>query len=408
MTDSLESEAHKLFIKRCLTALPHYYTAEATNHLALINFILSAQTLLREKVPAGIAPSLSDHFVPATSTFSSHTYHPNDTHIPSTFFALCSLYLEHAPASETLSFLNPAATIREIGRLQVTESGDAGSFRSHRDGLYDADMRQLYMAMAVVWLCVREGLSRTMPREHLCRMLRCSGPDGISLALARSFVTRSLNKREHAYGGKRGGEAHAGHTFCALATLVLLNDLESFATGKAGTLCPGRLDSNRYERTIRWLVLRQVGCDSARTVMDDCLAVWDWGGCAGRANKRADACYGFWVTAALSLISLPNGAPATTLLDEKALQDFLLRCQTRVAGFAPGPSIAPLTAEATLCQGELAVEFATAANRMPDVYHTYLALSALEKIAKGNEVRQTHDYQAHGIAELALCLVQPS
>jgi len=69
-----------------------------------------------------------------------------------------------------------------------------------------------------------------------------------------------------------GGEAHGGYTFCGVAALALLCQLE-------------RLDISRL---MFWLAQRQV----------DRL-----GGFSGRTNKLIDSCYSFWVGATFNIIN---------------------------------------------------------------------------------------------------------
>jgi len=70
------------------------------------------------------------------------------------------------------------------------------------------------------------------------------------------------------------------------------------------------------------------------------------GGFAGRTNKLADACYGFWCGAALAILG------ADHLLDVHALRALLARCQYKFGGIGKAP------------------------DEHPDPYHTYLSIAA--------------------------------
>jgi geranylgeranyl transferase type-1 subunit beta len=89
---------------------------------------------------------------------------------------------------------------------------------------------------------------------------------------------------EGGYGQTPQGESLGGPTYCALAALHLVpSDHE----------CAPQARLQRAERyaTVRWLLHMQV----------ETLASVGGGGFAGRTNKLADACYGFWCGAALAV-----------------------------------------------------------------------------------------------------------
>jgi hypothetical protein len=72
-------------------------------------------------------------------------------------------------------------------------------------------------------------------------------------------------------GGEPGNEAHGGYTYCGLAALALLGELNV-------------LDISRLEA---WMAQRQTPIE---------------GGFNGRTNKLTDGCYSFWVGAAFALL----------------------------------------------------------------------------------------------------------
>ncbi len=80
---------------------------------------------------------------------------------------------------------------------------------------------------------------------------------------------------EGGFGGEPFNEAHGGYNFCALATLLILNDFEK---------C--QIANQRH-----WLVERQMKFE---------------GGFQGRTNKLVDSCYSFWQGAACALINIIN------------------------------------------------------------------------------------------------------
>ncbi|KAI0759362.1 terpenoid cyclases/Protein prenyltransferase [Trametes elegans] len=146
---------------------------------------------------------------------------------------------------------------------------------------------------------------------------------GIDVDRAIEYIRRCYTY-EGGYGQTPNGEALGGTTYCALAALQLVSGMQ--ARSSSTVLTP-----QERKRTIRWLLQNQTSS----------------GGFSGRTNKLADACYCFWCGAALSILD------AGDLVDERAMADFLARCQFKFGGLAKAP-------------GE-----------NPDPYHTYLSLAIL-------------------------------
>jgi protein farnesyltransferase subunit beta len=162
-----------------------------------------------------------------------------------------------------------------------------GSFRMHEDG--EVDVRATYCA-AVVASLLRLGTSCIDRRS------------------ASAFVA-SCQTYEGGFGGEPFSEAHGGYTFCALASMILLQEG-----------CTNDRDSGLWVERLRflidvpnmlgWLSRRQMGYE---------------GGFQGRTNKLVDGCYSFWQGAAAALASRLATADASsspssdTLLD---LHDF--------------------------------------------------------------------------------------
>jgi len=134
---------------------------------------------------------------------------------------------------------------------------------------------------------------------------------------------------EGGYGQTPQGESLGGPTYCALAALHLVPAEHSCAP-------KARLQRTEWHATVRWLL---------HTQAEAC------GGFAGRTNKLADACYGFWCGAALAILG------AGDLLDARALGAFLAGCQYKFGGISKAP-------------GE-----------HPDPYHTYLSIAAAAIVA---------------------------
>ena len=90
---------------------------------------------------------------------------------------------------------------------------------------------------------------------------------------------RAHQTYEGGYGQTPEGESLGGPTYCAIAALHLVPADHECAT-------QARLRRAEWHATVRWLL---------HTQAESC------GGFAGRTNKLADACYGFWCGASLAV-----------------------------------------------------------------------------------------------------------
>lgn len=102
-------------------------------------------------------------------------------------------------------------------------------------------------------------------------------------------------------------EAHAGYTFCGVATLALL----------------GKLDSINIMRLVDW------GCNKQKILE---------GGFCGRTNKLVDSCYSVWLGSVFSILNEYLGFQFQVdgghlLYDQMRLQQYILiGCQTQMGG----------------------------------------------------------------------------
>jgi len=141
----------------------------------------------------------------------------------------------------------------------------------------------------------------------------------------------------------------AGYTYCAIASLSLLNRLPSPADSSPSPsnkeLLPGLTN---IPATIRWLVSRQVGYkeedeegeeeDPTQTQREALAGVYKDGplvpglsfeeeefvGFNGRCNKMVDTCYAYWVIASLDV------SPMDKFSILKLVANSLWRCWARI------------------------------------------------------------------------------
>lgn len=84
---------------------------------------------------------------------------------------------------------------------------------------------------------------------------------------------KSCQNYENAFGQTIGAEAHAGSTFCAIASLELMGQLNDV------------YDQRKRQLIAEWCLHRQVT------------------GFQGRPHKDPDTCYSFWVGATLTILN---------------------------------------------------------------------------------------------------------
>jgi prenyltransferase beta subunit len=106
------------------------------------------------------------------------------------------------------------------------------------------------------------------------------------------FLAFFFQTYEGGYGQTPLGESLGGPAYCALAAMHLV-PAEHECASRA------RLEPAEWRATVRWLLHTQA--EQAQPNVG--------GGFAGRTNKVADACYGFWCSAALAVRSLPLLSP---------------------------------------------------------------------------------------------------
>lgn len=147
------------------------------------------------------------------------------------------------------------------------------------------------------------------------------------------------------------GEAHGGYTFCAVASLVLIQSFE----GQEST----RLPQINVRNLLRWLVQMQG-------------TAAELGGFKGRTNKLVDGCYSWWVGGAFSLLSSLGLAPPhehsgaeegaeswddvdDALFNREALQTYILMaCQHHAGGLVDKPPKGPDAYHTMYCLAGLA------------------------------------------------------
>lgn len=163
----------------------------------------------------------------------------------------------------------------------------------------DQDMRQLYMATTIASL-LDFSLS-----DPLCSI---------------QYI-KSCQRYEGGFSLLPYGEAHAGATFCALASWSLILKMIPNSSLDTSNQSYNLMDCvPKVERLIRWLTSRQLSS----------------GGLNGRTNKDVDTCYAYWVLSSLKLLD------ALPFIDGGELEKYLLlHAQHALGGFSKTPGEFP-------------------------------------------------------------------
>ncbi|XP_073243213.1 geranylgeranyl transferase type-1 subunit beta-like [Porites lutea] len=311
---------HVKFFKRCLDILPSAYSSLDTSRVTVAFFALSGLDILnslhiveenKKEIIEWIYSNqkLPDH-TPAdtdltrcgfrgSSTSARHKVlsegvHDYDcSHIAMTYTALASLVI----LGDDLSRVNRPAVIEGLKALQLSD----GSFRPTVEGS-ENDMRFVYCACCISYF-----------------LNDWSGLDTSKLV---EYIRKSMSY-EYGFGQGPSLEAHGGSTFCAVASLVLMNQLDS------------SLVADELEQIKRWCLFRQKS------------------GFQGRPNKPVDTCYSFWVGASLELLG------AFSCVDFPSNREYLMSTQAPVTGgFSKWPG------------------------NHPDALHTYFGLCGLSLMSE--------------------------
>eukprot|EP00096_Caligus_rogercresseyi_P003954 TRINITY_DN1797_c0_g1_i2.p1 TRINITY_DN1797_c0_g1~~TRINITY_DN1797_c0_g1_i2.p1 ORF type:complete len:329 (+),score=73.35 TRINITY_DN1797_c0_g1_i2:356-1342(+) len=291
---------HAKFLRRILeTPNPPSSAAMDSSRMTIVLFCVAGLDLLEEKVEK---EEIREWI---WSCFSSRGFNGNPIslqgpgHIAMTYSALSLLLILDDPLErlETKSIL---AGLRE---LQL----DNGSFLASIEDP-QSDLRFLYCASAISYIL----------RDW----------SGVNKEKAKAFILSTL-RPEGAFAQNPNCEAHGGSTFCAVASLYLMGELDN------------ALSPTQRKKLEQW-VLRRVGK-----------------GFQGRPNKPSDSCYSFWLGATLSILGVE--------VDLKDCMDFTLSTQSEVVG-----------------------GFAKWTNYSTDPLHTYFSLAGLSIIHKELKLQAMH------------------
>jgi hypothetical protein len=148
-----------------------------------------------------------------------------------------------------------------------------------------------------------EGDMRFVYSAVVTHVLTGSRSNGLDVNAIVDYILRS---QDYSGGFAQGPglEAHGGSTFCAVASLALLDRLSA-------------LSSRRRRLLINWLADRFASNGT---------------GVQGRANKPSDTCYSFWCGGALQILG-----EYEKIVDTERVLSFSLDCAGPTGGFGKVP-----------------------------------------------------------------------
>ncbi|RKP19629.1 terpenoid cyclases/Protein prenyltransferase [Rozella allomycis CSF55] len=144
-----------------------------------------------------------------------------------------------------------------------------------------------------------------------------------------NYIKRSVSY-DYGIGQGPGQESHGGSTFCAIASLYLLNRLNEIDT----------------QKTLSWCLKRQ-GI-----------------GFQGRINKQEDSCYSFWVGSSIKMLCDSDN----NFINSDYLTSFISQCQFTYGGIAKHN------------------------DTYPDISHTFFALAGLSLLMPSRSRNRPRSY----------------
>ncbi|RKU45266.1 hypothetical protein DL546_004907 [Coniochaeta pulveracea] len=398
----LDKARHLKYWTRCLRSpLPHHYTPNDSNRIALAYFILSAIDLLHLSDPnSENDPKVRDstlRLTPAerhrfrtwilscqhagggfcgspSMTLPSHSYggwsfedskptmgNPGQANIAATVFALILLALladDETEACSAYSGVDRWKTLRWLRRLQRPD-GSFGEILEEVEGKGlviggGKDMRYCYLAAMLRWM-LRGDIQPGEP----------GWVEDIDVEGLVRYIGRSQTY-DHGIAESSEHEPHSGYAYCAISALSLLDRPLDGGQHPHAALKTALPDMSSV---VQWLVSRQFPYtdpedpdnseDEALQQTFTTLTISEPGNPVafnGRCNKAADTCYCWWVCGALSVLPplQPDGDNVATIIPRPEARRFILeKVQHIIGGFSKHPG------------------------GPPDLYHSYLGLAAL-------------------------------
>lgn len=238
-------DLHEKYFKRNLQLLPTPYTEADNSKLLLLFFSLSALDLMSK---LDLDKNCYIEWIYSLQTkggFKGSSMNGNDRisnqldlpHLTMTYAALCSLLI----LGDNLDRVDVGSITQQLSFLQKKN----GSFMAVLNG--ESDMRFVYCACAISSIL--------------------NDWSGINIDSTVEFIQK-CQKYDYGFSQEPNQESHGGSTYCALASLSLMD----------------RLNIVNRKQVARWCLNLQSN------------------GFSGRTGKENDSCYSFWIGASLKIL----------------------------------------------------------------------------------------------------------
>ncbi|KAI8824838.1 farnesyltransferase, CAAX box, beta [Fimicolochytrium jonesii] len=292
---------HKSYLLASLPSLPRWFVSLDASKPWIVYWLLHSLSLLGVEIPEEVGRRAVRVLKGCWSDGGFGGGVGQIPHVATTYAGVNALAI--VGTEEAYDLVDRQALLAFLLRLKHKD----GSYTMHEGG--EVDVRGIYCALATA---------------KLVGILTSELYEG-----SAAFIHR-CQTYEGGIGGAPGYEAHGGYTFCAVAALELIDQLEI-------------LD---LDLLTHWLVSRQLPLE---------------GGFQGRTNKLVDGCYSFWqggafpiLETALARRSEKRGGARVDIFNRERLQEYILACcQNRKGGLRDKPE------------------------KYPDYYHTCYVLSGL-------------------------------
>lgn len=287
----LQTRSHVAYIKRGLFQLPASYTSLDASQPWIIYWTFHALQILKQNE---LMEEYTQSVVRSISRFQSVGFAGGFSQLPHMAPTYASVMaLVTIGTKEAYELINKESLYKFLMRMKQPD----GSFIMHSGG--EVDIRGCYCALSVASIL---GILTDELKANVVQFIkRCQSYEG-------------------GFGSIPGAEAHGGYTFCAVATLHILNALDQIDT----------------KLLLKWLTYKQLLVER---------------GFQGRTNKLVDGCYGFWQVSVFYILN-------NTCFDVQGVRDYLLKYSQIYEG-----------------------GFADRQDNNPDYYHTCYCLSGLSLVA---------------------------
>lgn len=344
MQDDFLIEKHIKFLERYLSLLPSSHQDSDPNKLVIVFYAITGLYSLDHDIVSKYEANLSwlyKHYltctIPESSLEISGFIGSLSMDIPgvvtfsltNTLFALLT-FITMNDKHFFENILNIKSISNFVSKCQLTNGSFVSTLTAttYKPSKVDSsDLRVCYIAISILFLTG----------------CRCKEDFNIYIDVD-SLLKYVLKCKCFSGGFGSNDEAHSGHTSCALSLLSLLD-------------CLDMLDENFKEKTITWLLERQVSNQGCMRLQDGTNLYYDIsdnGGFQGRENKFADTCYSFWCLNSLQILT----TEWKDLCDVTLVRKYLLG----------------------ITQNKIIGGFSKTDEDRPDIFHTCMGIVALTLI----------------------------